>query len=158
MTNAEWRKLFSRLRTLRWLVRMKRYEASKSNYHANAVYGEESIYIGLMSSHRQRVQFTSAMNDIGEILYGMEGGNTLIKSMILFMITDLWRVSCNYPGQATIPYDEYRKNIPVWETFKTVPRTIDHEKIGPAVQGIDRIIDSSAKDYLPKIMMLKLSL
>lgn len=158
MTNAEWKKLFSRLRTLRWLVRMKRHEAAKDNYHNTTLFGEEAIHIGLMSSHRQRVQFTSTMNDIGDILYYMDGGNILIKSMILFMITDLWRVSGNYPNQSTVFNDVYQKFLPVWDAFRLHPRTIDPEKVGPGVQGIDRIIDSSVKDYLPKIMMLKLSL
>ncbi len=159
MTNAEWKKLFSRLRTLRWLVRIKRFEASKNQGYINrTTFGEESIYIGLMTSHRQRTQFTSTMNDIGELLYKMEGSNLAIRNLILFLITDLWRVSANYPAQSQVYIDLYTKTRPVWEMFRAFPRSIDHEQIGPNIQSLDEIIDSSVKDYLPKIMMLKLAL
>lgn len=157
MTNAEWKKLFTRLRTLRWLVRMKdKHRDTIAETHI----GLGTINYSMMSSHRQRKQFQTTMNDLGEILHGMEGGNMLIRDIIYTLICGVWKVNTFYPNQIQVFHEAYNKQMGVWEKFHTgwEARRANMEIMGRAIPMLDKIIDSKPKEYTSQIMMLKLSL
>lgn len=162
MTSAEWRRLFTKLRTLRWLVRMKREEAAKQSYSDTMIYGRNSIHYELMTSHRQRTQFSDALNEIGGILIEMTGGNLGLQSLIITLILDVWNVRIIYPNaRYTVYHDKQSfecRKIHIWQDLMKVSRITDSATLGNSIMAIDKIIDSKPKNYANQVMMLKLTL
>ena len=158
MTQAEWRKLFTKLRTLRWIVRMKEKVRQDETAYGSFL-DRGKINYGMMTSQRQRRQYIETMNDLGDIIYNMDGGNVILKGIIYALVCGVWQVSTNYPEGHSVYNEEFTKMHLVWDELHTQRNLLlDFEKMGRALPVLDKILDSKPKNYANQIMMLKLSL
>jgi hypothetical protein len=162
MKSSEFKKLFTRLRTLRRLVRMKLADLDEDSFIGPVTYEIRHVHIALMTSDYQRVQFTNSMNEVGTILHSMSGGNSQLKNIIILLILYVWRINSYYPDQCHVVSENNTKLKPVWALLLFHSAALSsgdyHEGFGSIIQTLDRILDGSPKDYANQIMLLKLSL
>lgn len=134
---------------------MKRHdvENSTSNYWA-----EQGVNYDMMSSNRQRKQFTTVMDELLRCLKHQDTDDKT-KFLVLYLVFGIWKVHYNYPGKS----GDVTKTFTSWKDLTNLEfRDLRYKfegnvDLGQAMIMLDEILDSKVKDYLSKYMVLKLT-
>ena len=165
MDQQDYVKLFTAMRRIRWLYRIRHKELEGQPQGGwsgwpNGIRGFYVDYEQLGSQQRKRV-FASAMDDILEVVWNMDNG--AMKLALVETLAGVWRVNTSYVSRHRVRYGmDFDQSQPSWPRVSGQINNILSRGIkidtDLASHHINGILDGKVKDYAQKILIMKLTL